>query len=161
MTVFSPLADEAPPDMGADICWLPGGYPELHAGKLAAAETFRAGLQKFAETRPVHGECGGYMAMGEGLVDKEGNRHQMAGLLGLETSYEKRKMHLATAWPSCNRPPCPVRWKARACVDMSSTIRPSWPSPMRPPWPACWTPMATRCPRPVRGVAMPPAPSST
>lgn len=93
VTIFSPLADEAPDD-SADICWLPGGYPELHAGKLAAAETFRTGLQRFAETRPVHGECGGYMAMGEGLVDKEGIRHRMAGLLGLETSYEKRKMHL-------------------------------------------------------------------
>ena len=33
---FSPLADEAPDD-SADICWLPGGYPELHAGRLAAA----------------------------------------------------------------------------------------------------------------------------
>ncbi len=90
---FSPLADEAP-DKDADMCWLPGGYPELHAGKLAAAANFRASLQKFAETRPVHGECGGYMAMGAGLVEKDGTRHQMAGLLGLETSYEKRKMHL-------------------------------------------------------------------
>ncbi|MFK7834686.1 MAG: cobyrinate a,c-diamide synthase [Sulfitobacter sp.] len=90
---FSPLADEAP-DASADVCWLPGGYPELHAGKLAAAETFRSGIQSFAQTRPVHGECGGYMAMGAGLVDKEGTRHQMAGLLGLETSFEKRKFHL-------------------------------------------------------------------
>ena len=90
---FSPLADEAP-DASADICWLPGGYPELHGGKLAAAETFCAGLRAFAETRPVHGECGGYMAMGEALIDRDGTRHPMAGLLGLVTSYEKRKMHL-------------------------------------------------------------------
>ncbi|MBD3665551.1 cobyrinate a,c-diamide synthase [Sulfitobacter sp. TSTF-M16] len=90
---FSPLADETP-DASADVCWLPGGYPELHAGKLAAAETFRTGLQTFAQTRPVHGECGGYMAMGAGLVDKDGTRHQMAGLLGLETSFAKRKFHL-------------------------------------------------------------------
>ena len=90
---FSPLADQAPDD-SADICWLPGGYPELHAAKLAAAQTFRSGLQAFAQTRPVHGECGGYMAMGEALIDKEGTRHQMAGVLGLVTSYEKRKMHL-------------------------------------------------------------------
>lgn len=90
---FSPLADQAP-DPSADICWLPGGYPELYAGQLAGAETFRAGLQAFAETRPVHGECGGYMTMGEALVDKEGTRHRMAGLLGLVTSYERRKMHL-------------------------------------------------------------------
>ncbi|NUB46775.1 cobyrinate a,c-diamide synthase [Fertoebacter nigrum] len=90
---FSPLADEAP-DHSADTCWLPGGYPELHAGRLAAAEAFRTGLTRFAETRPVHGECGGYMAMGAGLVDASGTRHRMAGLLGLETSFHARKMHL-------------------------------------------------------------------
>jgi len=90
---FSPLADEAP-DASADACWLPGGYPELHAGKLAAATRFRSGLRKFAETQPVHGECGGYMAMGEGLIDASGTRHEMAGMFKLVTSFEKRRMHL-------------------------------------------------------------------
>jgi cobyrinic acid a,c-diamide synthase len=90
---FSPLADEAP-DTSADVCWLPGGYPELHAGRLAAASRFRAGLRNFAETKPVHGECGGYMAMGEGLIDAAGARHEMAGLFRLTTSFEKRRMHL-------------------------------------------------------------------
>jgi cobyrinic acid a,c-diamide synthase len=90
---FSPLADQAP-DPSATVCWLPGGYPELHAGRLAAAETFRDGLTRFAVTRPVHGECGGYMALGAGLVAADGTRHRMAGLLGLETSYAKRRMHL-------------------------------------------------------------------
>lgn len=89
---FSPLADQAPPD--ADLVWLPGGYPELHAGTLAAAKTFLTGLRAHAETRPVHGECGGYMALGQALIDKDGTRHDMAGLLGLVTSYEKRKFHL-------------------------------------------------------------------
>ena len=90
---FSPLADEAP-DPCADCCWLPGGYPELHAGRLAAAGQFRAGLTAFAQARPVHGECGGYMALGAGLVAADGRRHQMVGLLGLETSFAKRRMHL-------------------------------------------------------------------
>jgi cobyrinic acid a,c-diamide synthase len=90
---FSPLADEAP-DPAADVCWLPGGYPELHGPTLAAAERFRGGLQRFAATRPVHGECGGYMAMGEAIIGKDGARHRMAGLLGLVTSFETRKMHL-------------------------------------------------------------------
>ncbi|MGP9791597.1 cobyrinate a,c-diamide synthase [Roseinatronobacter sp. NSM] len=90
---FSPLADE-PPDGRADLVWLPGGYPELHAGRLASATRFRAALQDHARTRPVHGECGGYMALGQGLIDKDGTRHQMAGLLGLVTSYAQRKMHL-------------------------------------------------------------------
>lgn len=90
---FSPLLDDAPDD-SADICWLPGGYPELHAGVIAAAEKFKNGMRSFAETRPVHGECGGYMALGAGLVDKEGARHEMLGLLGLETSFATRKFHL-------------------------------------------------------------------
>ncbi len=90
---FSPLADEAP-DANADVCWLPGGYPELHAGQLAANHCFRQALGAFAMTRPVHGECGGYMVLGTGLVDAQGTRHEMTGLLGLETSFAKRRMHL-------------------------------------------------------------------
>jgi cobyrinic acid a,c-diamide synthase len=90
---FSPLADEAPPEH-ADSCWLPGGYPELHAGTLASARRFNEGLRRFAQTRPVHGECGGYMVLGEGLEDATGQRHPMTGLLGHATSFAKRKLHL-------------------------------------------------------------------
>jgi cobyrinic acid a,c-diamide synthase len=90
---FSPMQDEAPPDH-CDVCWLPGGYPELHAGRLAAASRFLDGLRQFARTRPVHGECGGYMVLGEGLEDQHGVRHQMAGLLGHATSFAKRRLHL-------------------------------------------------------------------
>ena len=91
---FSPLADEAP-DAAADAVWLPGGYPELHAGTLASAHGFRRGLHALARRSvPVHGECGGYMVLGRGLEDADGNKHEMAGLLGLETSFSKRKLHL-------------------------------------------------------------------
>ena len=90
IVTFSPLADEPPPP--ADVCWLPGGYPELHGPTLANATRFRAGLQGF--DGPVHGECGGYMVLGTALIDKAGQSHQMAGLLGLVTSFERRKMHL-------------------------------------------------------------------
>lgn len=90
---FSPLADQAPAE-GADICWLPGGYPELHAGRISGARGFMDGLRGFATDRPVHGECGGYMVLGSALTDGEGVIHPMAGLLGLVTSYEKRRMHL-------------------------------------------------------------------
>jgi cobyrinic acid a,c-diamide synthase len=90
---FSPLADEPPPEH-ADCCWLPGGYPELHAGALAGARAFAAGLRRFAQTRPVHGECGGYMVLGESLEDAAGRRHAMTGLLGHATSFAKRKLHL-------------------------------------------------------------------
>ena len=90
---FSPLADEAPPQC-ADSCWLPGGYPELHAPALAAARRFSDGIRRFAETRPVHGECGGYMVLGQSIEDANGCRHAMTGLLGHATSFAKRKLHL-------------------------------------------------------------------
>jgi cobyrinic acid a,c-diamide synthase len=90
---FSPLANEGP-DASCDACWLPGGYPELFAGKLSAAQRFRDGLRRFASTYPVHGECGGYMVLGQGLEDAEGARHAMTGLLGHATSFAKRKLHL-------------------------------------------------------------------
>jgi cobyrinic acid a,c-diamide synthase len=90
---FSPLADQGP-SMDCDVCWLPGGYPELHAGRLAAVENFRAGMIHFAQSRPVHGECGGFMVLGEELEDAESKTHRMLGLLGHSTSFARRKMNL-------------------------------------------------------------------
>jgi cobyrinic acid a,c-diamide synthase len=90
---FSPLADEPPPE-NSDSCWLPGGYPELHADALAAAQRFCAGLRRFSQTRPVHGECGGYMVLGESIEDAAGRRHAMTGLLDHSTSFASRKLHL-------------------------------------------------------------------
>jgi cobyrinic acid a,c-diamide synthase len=93
ITHFSPLADEPPPD-GCDACWLPGGFPELHGARLAAATRYKTQLRLFAETRPVHGECGGYMVLGRALTDAAGVRHPMVGLLDHETSFARRQLHL-------------------------------------------------------------------
>lgn len=91
---FSPLADQAP-DSRADVVWLPGGYPELHGGKLSAARRFLDGLGGLAaRSVPVHGECGGYMVLGQGIEDAEGRRHAMAGLLQVETSFARRRLHI-------------------------------------------------------------------
>ena len=90
---FSPLADAPPPDE-CDCCWLPGGYPELHAGRLAASRRFLDGVRRFARSRPVHGECGGYMVLGETIEDAAGTPHGMAGLLGHATSFASKRMVL-------------------------------------------------------------------
>ena len=83
---FSPLADQ-PPDPLADAVFLPGGYPELHAGRIAAASAFLAGMHAAAgRGTTLYGECGGFMVLGDGLVDADGARHAMLGLLRLETS---------------------------------------------------------------------------
>ena len=91
---FSPLANETP-DPAADAVYLPGGYPELWASRLAAADTFAIGLRRAAATgKPVYGECGGYMVLGEYLIDAEGCRQRMTGLLPLGTSFAERQLHL-------------------------------------------------------------------
>jgi cobyrinic acid a,c-diamide synthase len=91
---FSPLSDEAPPG-DCDAIWLPGGYPELHADVLANANAFKAGMRAAAARGiPIHGECGGFMVLGSGLEAADGTRHEMLGLLSLETSFAKRRLHL-------------------------------------------------------------------
>ena len=97
LSFFSPLAD-APPDSTADVIWLPGGYPELHAGRLAAAQVCFSAIRSHAETRPVHGECGGYMVLGKQLIDKDGKAHDMLGLLGLVTSMQTGNSIWVTGW---------------------------------------------------------------
>lgn len=91
---FSPLANEAP-NPTADAVYLPGGWPELHAGTLAAAKIFHSGLRAAAARgAAIYGECGGYMALGEGLIDADGVTHAMADLLPLETNFADRRLQL-------------------------------------------------------------------
>ena len=94
ISFFSPLGDEAP-HKDSDAVFLPGGYPELHAERLAKAAKFKAGLQRQAEAgATIYGECGGYMVLGRSLTDKDGKSHAMAGLLPVETSFAQPKRHL-------------------------------------------------------------------
>ena len=101
----------------------------------------------FAETRAVHGECGGYMVLGAGLVDADGTRHAMCGLLGLETSFAKRKMQLGyrravlkddvpprRARPSHHRPRIPLRDNSsRSPTPLFSTSPQPQATPSPPP----------------------------
>ncbi|MEM7693744.1 MAG: cobyrinate a,c-diamide synthase [Pseudomonadota bacterium] len=78
---FSPLANAAP-DPLADAIFLPGGYPELFAARLAQNATFLRGLREAASAGAlIYGECGGHMVLGKTLTDADGVTHQMAGLL--------------------------------------------------------------------------------
>ena len=112
ISFFSPLADEAPEE-AADAVFLPGGYPELHGARLAVAESFKRGMREAAARGAlIYGECGGYMALGRGLVDAEGREHAMCGLLPLATSFAEKRLHLgyralahdgALPWPAALR----------------------------------------------------------
>ena len=91
---FSPLGDESP-DADADAVYLPGGYPELHVGRLAGNDKFISGVRDAAARgAAVYGECGGYMVLGDALTDGDGHTHQMIGLLPLRTSFAVPKLHL-------------------------------------------------------------------
>jgi len=89
LSFFSPLADQAP-DPRADAVFLPGGYPELHAQTLANAEYFKAALVVARDKGTlIYGECGGFMVLGESLVDKTGTAHAMTGLLPVTTRIDR------------------------------------------------------------------------
>ena len=91
LSFFSPLANEAPA-ADSDAVFLPGGYPELHGEKLAAADAFKAGLLAARDRDALlYGECGGFMVLGEALVDKSGRSHAMAGLLPVTTRIDRPK----------------------------------------------------------------------
>ncbi len=94
VSFFSPLNDELP-SADADFVYLPGGYPELHAGALAAKDGFRAAMIAARDRgAAIYGECGGYMVLGDSLIDAEGEAHAMLGLLPVETSFATRTRHL-------------------------------------------------------------------
>ncbi|WP_108815003.1 cobyrinate a,c-diamide synthase [Loktanella sp. Alg231-35] len=118
LSFFSPLANDPAPD--ADFIYLPGGYPELHAGRLAANAAFLDSLRRSRAT--IYGECGGYMTLGDVLIDADGIAHQMAGLLRLETSFAARKRHLGYRDLQAAKGPLAGKWKGHE-FHYASTIR--------------------------------------
>ena len=82
-------------NMPEGTIFLPGGYPELYLEAIKADLTFLPNLRQAAAAgKPIYGECGGFMVLGEAIIDAEGERHEMAGLLPLVTTFADRKRHL-------------------------------------------------------------------
>ncbi len=102
---FSPLADQPVPD-DADAVFLPGGYPELHGAELAQAGHWQASIRAaHARGAPILAECGGMMAVADGLTDIEGRRWPMAGLLPGEVRMQPQLGSLgAHAMPTVQGP---------------------------------------------------------
>ena len=75
--------------------FLPGGYPELYLDQIKSDPNFLPNLRQAAAAGvPIYGECGGFMVLGEAIIDADGVRHDMAGLLPLITSFAEPKRHL-------------------------------------------------------------------
>ncbi len=78
---FSPLRGERP---GADVAgvYLGGGYPELHGAALASnVDLWRSLKELHAADAVIYAECGGFMALTQGLIDLQGHSWPMAGLI--------------------------------------------------------------------------------
>jgi cobyrinic acid a,c-diamide synthase len=85
---FSPLRDELPGRL--DGLYIGGGYPELHAERLAGAGRARAGIRALAAAgRPVYGECGGLIYLGE-AIEIDGREHRLCGVLPVRTRFPGR-----------------------------------------------------------------------
>jgi cobyrinic acid a,c-diamide synthase len=77
---FSPIRDAELPEV--DGIYFGGGYPEVHAGPLAANSSMKKQLQAFARRgRPIYAECGGLMYLAQSIVTTDGSTHPMVGLL--------------------------------------------------------------------------------
>src|SRR5262249_31060153 len=77
---WSPLGDAELPEV--DALYLGGGYPEVHAARLAANVPVREAVKKFAMSgHPVYAECGGLLYLAEALEDETGVLQPMVGLL--------------------------------------------------------------------------------
>ncbi len=89
---FSPVAGDPVPE--CDAVYLPGGYPERHAAALAESETLDELGSLAADGLPIFGECGGMMVLGESLQTDDGDDHEMAGVLPVETRMTDRPVAL-------------------------------------------------------------------
>ena len=81
---FSPLIDRGLPE-GTSAILLSGGFPEHHAARLASNRSMHTALRESHAARlPIYAECGGLMYLTDAIVDAQGRRHPMVGLLGGE-----------------------------------------------------------------------------
>ncbi|WP_374281564.1 cobyrinate a,c-diamide synthase [Desulfovibrio sp.] len=93
VVAFSPLRDNAPPRHCAGL-YFPGGYPELHAGRIAANTSMRSALHALAaQGMPMYGECGGYMYLMRSLM-LHGQEYAMSGLLPCSCTLGQNKAAL-------------------------------------------------------------------
>lgn len=120
---FSPLADTALPD--CDALYLPGGYPELHAGQLASNQGLRAALHAHhAAGRPILAECGGMMSLFEQLVDRGGRAHRLFGLLPGTTTMQPKLAALGLQ--AVDTPQGELRGHSFHYSRCETTLVPTW-----------------------------------
>jgi len=80
LVFFSPMRDKSVPDV--DLIYMGGGYPEVYAQDLKSNISMMESVREFyEENKPIYAECGGLMYLGKYLIDMDGNKHDMVGIL--------------------------------------------------------------------------------
>ncbi len=91
---FSPLWDSGLPD-DVHALYMGGGYPELHAERLAANKAMQSSIREFIDSgKPVYAECGGLMFLSQGIHDLEDRFFPMIGALPFETRMRRQRVRL-------------------------------------------------------------------
>jgi cobyrinic acid a,c-diamide synthase len=87
---FSPIHDAALPE-NLDGVFLGGGFPELHLDRLSENLSFLDSLRAYAMSgKPVYAECGGYMYLGQSIIDFAGREVPLAGIIPMKAEMTKR-----------------------------------------------------------------------
>jgi cobyrinic acid a,c-diamide synthase len=90
---FSPLHDRELPE--ADLIYLAGGYPELHAEALADNGPMRDAIAEWCRSGgATYAECGGLMYLGRTLTLADGVAYPMCSALDLDTTMQEARLTL-------------------------------------------------------------------
>jgi len=93
----SPLHDSRLP-VDAQGVYIGGGFPELYATELEANSEFKRALVEAAEAgMPIYAECGGLMYISQGIINFEGSKHAMVGLIPGWTAMQKKRARIGYA----------------------------------------------------------------
>jgi cobyrinic acid a,c-diamide synthase len=125
LVFWSPMDDAALPDV--DGLYLGGGYPEVHAARLAANAPMREAVKAFAaEGHPIYAECGGLLYLAHALEDETGVLQPMVGLLPTVARMSPKRLTLgyAEVETTCPTPLGPVGTVARGHEFHASRIDP-------------------------------------
>ncbi len=78
---FSPMQDGGVPEQTGGL-YLGGGYPEVWAEELQANTAMRESIKSAVyHGLPVYAECGGLMYLTRHIIDSNGDKYEMAGVL--------------------------------------------------------------------------------
>ena len=86
---FDPLHDPSLPE-AIDAVFVGGGFPEEHAGALAANKPMMEHMRAYVLRGVVWAECGGLLWLCHGLRDRDGTRHELVGAVLAEATMTSR-----------------------------------------------------------------------